>query len=143
MSQYYEQSTIEISDIFTLLNTIKAVNPAGYRQTYVNTIFQFLYGLSLYLPYFPSGQYTLFESDNLALYIRNGAIVLVWNSVTTLGLQNIAQQLAVFLAYDFGNLLSLFSAVYISLNTIYSQIVPPPQVVQYLNELYADLQKYG
>jgi len=61
MSYYYEEETIDISDIFSILNLIKTTNPAQYRQLYTQTVYQFLYDVSLYLPYFPPGTFTFLK----------------------------------------------------------------------------------
>jgi len=122
---------------------IKTANPAQYRQLYVQTVYQFLYDISLYLPYFPQGTFTLFESNNLTIYIKNQTIQATYNGQLVIGLTNIAQIVSQLLDYDFSLLYSFLSAVYYNLNQIAQQIIPPDNVKQYLQDLYNTLVNKG
>ena len=143
MSYYYEEETIDINDVFKVLNLIKTTNPAQYRQLYVQTVYQFLYDISLYMQYFPQGTFTLFESDNLTIYIKNQTIQATYDGQLIAGLTNIAQIVAQLLGYDFSLLYSFLSAVYYNLNKIAQQIVPQSNVKQYLQDLYNRLTNIG
>ncbi|ACB37282.1 hypothetical protein AFV9_gp48 [Betalipothrixvirus uzonense] len=136
MSYYYEEETVDVLDIFKLLNTIQYKNPAQFRQLYINTVYQFLYDVSLYLPYFPPGNYTLFETDNFSLYISNNTIKATYNGFQLIGLLNIAQTIAQILNFDFALLNSFLSAVYYNLTQIAKQIIPPDNVKKFLQDLY-------
>ncbi|CAJ31723.1 hypothetical protein AFV8_gp46 [Betalipothrixvirus puteoliense] len=139
MSYYYQEEVVDITDIFEVLNVIKTTNPAQYRQLYVNTVYQFLYILSNYLSYFPSGTFILFESDSLTVKIVNNTIQAIYNGSLVLGLLQIAQVISSVLSYDFALLNSFLSAVYYNLVQIARQIVPPDNVKQYLQDLYNTL----
>ncbi len=143
MSYYYEEEEVDITDIFQLLKTVEQTNPAQYRQLYINTVYQFLYDIASYLQYFPSGTFTLFESDSLTVQIINNGIQAIYNGQTVLGLLQIAQTISSLLLYDFGLLNSFLSAVYYNLNQIVKQIVPPDNVKQYLQDLYNRLINIG
>jgi len=143
VSYYYEEETIDINDVFKVLNLIKTTNPAQYRQLYVQTVYQFLYDISLYMQYFPQGTFTLFESDNLTIYIKNQTIQATYDGQLIAGLTNIAQIVAQLLGYDFSLLYSFLSAVYYNLNKIAQQIVPQSNVKQYLQDLYNRLTNIG
>jgi hypothetical protein len=143
MSYYYEEEEVDITDIFQLLKTVEQTNPAQYRQLYINTVYQFLYDIASYLQYFPSGTFTLFESDSLTVQIINNGIQAIYNGQTVLGLLQIAQTISSLLLYDFGLLNSFLSAVYYNLNQIVKQIVPPDNVKQYLQDLYNTLVNKG
>lgn len=143
MSYYYQEEVVDITDIFEVLNTIKTTNPAQYRQLYVNTVYQFLYILSSYLSYFPSGTFTIFESDSLTVQIINNTIQATYNGSIVLGLLQIAQTISSLLGYDFSLLNSFLSAVYYNLIQITRQIVPPDNVKQYLQDLYNTLTSKG